>query len=100
MSWSKNDRNFPPKCSAMTALAAPVSARFVGLLQDRFGPLRHAEKLLARMACSTPRSARNWLDGDCAPRIEHVIELMAADPVIEAAVLDMVAGRRAERGST
>lgn len=67
-------------------------------LRRRYGELRHAPVRLARAAQATPRAARNWLDGDCAPRIDNLVELMAADPDFEAAVLEIVRDRRALRG--
>lgn len=38
-----------------------------GFLREHFGRLRGAEKMLARMAHCSPRTAENWLRGQCAP---------------------------------
>lgn len=83
--------------SAALSLPETTGSRFCALLRERYGRLKHATKILARDACVTPRTAENWLERECAPRFEQAIELMAADPAIEAAVLEMVRGRRAER---
>jgi hypothetical protein len=83
--------------SATIALGAPVGARVCGYLRERYGVLRHAPERLARDANATPRAARNWLDGECAPRLDNVVELMAADPEFEAAILEIVRGRRAQK---
>lgn len=48
-----------------------------GFLRERFSPLRHAEKLLARAARVSPRTAENWLRGQCAPQGEALLNLMA-----------------------
>jgi hypothetical protein len=84
--------------SAVLAIGPASAATIImAAVRERYRPLRHAELLLADRAASTPRAARNWLAGDCAPRIEHLVELMATDPQIEAVVMDLVANRRAER---
>jgi hypothetical protein len=85
--------------SATLAMGLPVGARVTEWLRDRYGPLRHAPERLARDANATPRAARNWLDGECAPRMDNVVELMAADPDFEAAILEIVRVRRAQKGS-
>ena len=47
------------------------------VLRREFAPLKHAAEILARLAGSTPRSAENWLSGQCAPQGAHLIRLMA-----------------------
>ena len=52
------------------------------VLRAEFQPLKHAAKILARMAGTTPRTAENWLGGLCAPQGAHLIRLMAScDPL-------------------
>lgn len=83
--------------SAALSISDGVGARFCAFLRGKYAPLKHANKLLARDARVTPRTAENWLDLECTPRFEQAVMLMAADPEIEAAVLDLVRGLRAER---
>jgi hypothetical protein len=83
--------------SASVALGMPVGERVCSYLRERYGELRHAPERLARAAKATPRAARNWLDGECAPRLDNIVELMAADPDFEAAILEIVRGRRAQK---
>lgn len=47
------------------------------VLREEFAPLKHATKILARMAGTTPRTAENWIAGLCAPQGAHLIRLMA-----------------------
>src|SRR5438105_2304374 len=102
MSWSKVDRKVQSRSQPMSAALAINMAprmRVRDYLRERYGALRHATLRLAQVGNSTPRAARNWLDGECAPGFDGLVELMAADPDFEAVVLDIVRGRRAERGA-
>lgn len=96
--------NFPPATQptgermSATVAGCPIEGTIMDHLRARYSPLRHAEKLLARSAGSTPRTARNWLAGDHVMRVRHLVELMAADPAFEDAVVGLVANRRAGRG--
>jgi hypothetical protein len=81
--------------AAITFDGPPVGIRVRDYLRNRYGELRHAPERLARAANATPRAARNWLDGECAPRLDNIVELMAADPDFETAILEIVRGRRA-----
>jgi hypothetical protein len=45
--------------------------------RERFLPLRYAAELLARKARVSPRTAENWLRGECAPQGEALLNLMA-----------------------
>lgn len=65
-----------------------------GFLRQRFGLLRGAEKLLARMARSSPRTAENWLRAECAPGGEHLLNLMAECDELAAIVLAEVERRK------
>ncbi|WP_291365302.1 hypothetical protein [Acetobacter sp. UBA5411] len=61
----------------MSAVDAITYAETVtGVLRRKYGPLRHASKLLARAVGSTPRTVQNWLDGINAPRGAELIRLM------------------------
>jgi hypothetical protein len=59
------------------ALSETYSQTIHRVLNKAYAPLRHATETLARHSGATPRAARNWLDGECAPRAEHLILLMA-----------------------
>ena len=62
----------------MSAVVAP-GERVLDIIAERWGPLKGAEKLLARAASATPNAARNWLARRNQPRIEHVLALHARD---------------------
>lgn len=55
-----------------------------GVLVREFGPMRHAAERIARLANTTPRTARNWLDGLCAPQGAALLNLMAQCEAVNA----------------
>lgn len=65
-----------------------------GVLRERFGGVRHAEKLLARLAGVSPRTAENWLRDACAPQGEQLLRLMAECDELAAAINAEVQRRR------
>jgi hypothetical protein len=73
------------------------AALVCGVLRERFAMLRGAEKLLARAAKVSPRTAENWLRGECAPNGEALLSLMAECDELALAILAEVARRRAAR---
>lgn len=74
-----------------------IAHRLGEVLRARYGDLRSGAKRLGRLIDADPRAVKNWLQGTNAPQLSHVIELMAADPVVEAEILDLVRGRREAR---
>lgn len=64
-------------------------------LRQKFAPLKHAEKLIARASGATPRTVRGWLSGDHAPQSEHLINLMARYQELSIAINDLIRYRRA-----
>lgn len=101
MSWGNHHRKFRGMSAAALAAGAAGathSARICGALRERYADLKHAPKRLALLAGAKPRTAENWLVGECGPSVDHLVELMAADPAMEAVVLDVVRVRRAARG--
>lgn len=60
-------------------VAICASERVLDIIVERWGPLKGAEKLLARAAEATPNAARNWLQRRNRPQIEHVLALHARD---------------------
>lgn len=85
---AKVDRKFQPMTYGDVVLP---------ILQERYGPLRNATKLLARDANATQRAAKNWLQGLCAPAGDNLLSLMAACEDLRAAVNGAALQRRAER---
>jgi hypothetical protein len=63
-------------------------------LAHRYAPLKHAEKLLARDAMATPRTARAWLRREHAPYGEHLLTLMAQNDELAAVINNAVKDRR------
>lgn len=70
----------------------------LGVLKREYAPLKHAAKLLARHARTTPRTAENWLAGTHAPNGEKLINLMAECETLAAEINRLIAARRAARG--
>jgi hypothetical protein len=69
-----------------------------GFIRRRYGPLKHAAKLLARAAGTTPRTAENWLAGLHAPNGDKLVNLMAECDELAEEISRLVAERRAARG--
>lgn len=92
---AKTDGNFPPMTQA-----ASYSDVVFGFLDQRFRPLRHAEKRLARLAGCTPRTARGWLNREHAPQGEHLLALMAECDDLAAEISNAVEARRCQRLSS
>lgn len=82
-----------------TLSSEAVAASLASVLRRRWSRYRSAAKELAAAVDADPRAAKNWLAGSNAPRLADVIELMAADPEVEAHILDLVRGRREARCS-
>jgi plasmid maintenance system antidote protein VapI len=88
-------RNIGGDGGMMQSVAYPA---LVGdFLRERFGMLRGAEKMLARMARCSPRTAENWLRGESAPSGEALLSFMAECDGLADAVLAEVARRRGGR---
>jgi len=68
------------------------------VIRRHYAPLKHAAKILARAAGTTPRTAENWLAGSHAPNGEKLLNLMAACNELADEVNRLVAERRAARG--
>lgn len=78
-------------------VADAVGYRLCVTIRDMFSPYKNAARIVARKAHSTPRTAENWFALSCTPRSSQLVELMASDPEFEAAVIEIVRERRAER---
>lgn len=59
------------------SVSATYPEMMTGFLRARFAPLKHGQKLLAKMAGVSPRTCENWLAGTCAPQGEHLLTLLA-----------------------
>lgn len=92
---TKRGRNFQPEGVVLSAATYQDAVRTV--LVREFGPLRHAEKLIARMAGTTPRTARNWLTGACAPQGAALLNLMAQCEAVDAEMARLKALARGGR---
>lgn len=86
-----------PMSAALQMAGDSVGYRICVAIRDRYGILKHAAKIVSRQAQSTPRTAENWFALECTPRSTQLVELMASDPEFEAAVIEIVRERRAER---
>jgi hypothetical protein len=75
------------------------SAVVFEVLQREYAPLKHAAKLLARHARTSPRTAENWLAGTHAPNGEKLINLMAECSALADEINRLIAERKALRGT-
>ncbi|WP_180952791.1 hypothetical protein [Acetobacter aceti] len=57
--------------------ACAYSETVTSVLRRIYGSMRHGAEYLARGVDTSPRTARNWLDGKNAPRGAELIRLMA-----------------------
>ncbi|MBB2172855.1 hypothetical protein [Gluconacetobacter asukensis] len=81
----------------MPVIVRPVKDSLLDAIAREFKPLRFAQEMLARASGKTPRAARNWLDGRCAPDADALIELMASCNSIADEVNALVEERRRAR---
>jgi hypothetical protein len=79
-------------------MSATYNDVVLGYIRREFSPLKHAAKLLARSAGTTPRCAKAWLDGEHAPNGESLVQLMSSCSELADEVMRLVAERRAARG--
>jgi hypothetical protein len=71
-----------------------VAERLSKVLQTLYGDFKASAKRLALRIGADPRAAANWLSGTNAPQLHIAIDMMAADPEVEDAILDLVRTRR------
>ena len=79
-------------------MSATYNDVVLGYIRREFSPLKHAAKLLARSARTTPRCAKAWLGGEHAPSGESLVQLMSSCSELADEVMRLVAERRAARG--
>jgi hypothetical protein len=91
----KNHRNFRGRSVALTATYSDV---VFDVLRREYAPLKHAAKLLARHARTTPRTAENWLAGTHAPNGDKLVYLMAECEALADELFKLVAERKRMRG--
>ncbi len=75
-----------------------VAEALASVLRRRWSSFRSPTKQIAASVGADPRAAKNWWEARNPPHLAQAIELMAADPQVEEAILDLVRARRAERG--
>lgn len=78
-----------------------TSSTYNGLVWDVldrvYGPLKYAEKRLAKHANATPKAARNWLERLNAPSGENLLNLMASCDELADEINRLVAQKKKER---
>ncbi|EHH68402.1 hypothetical protein [Gluconobacter morbifer] len=72
-SRAKDGNFFPFSLPGQIESCADLVAR---VLRGRFGNGRHAAKRIAQMGEVSPRTARNWMSGSCAPRGDELMRMM------------------------
>ena len=80
--------------SGIAVTTEVYSERIGEVLRAKYGELRHASKRIARLADASDRAARKWMGGECGPHVSALILLMAREPVVAAAVQQMVDQQR------
>jgi hypothetical protein len=63
-------------------------------LRERFAPLRHATKIIARIGRVSPRTAENWLSGTHAPQGEALLNLIGECDDLGARIMAAAAERK------
>jgi hypothetical protein len=81
----------------VNAAAASYGELIHDVLMREYGSHRHAAKVLARDAGTTPRTAQNWLDGTNAPNGDKLINLMGQCEALTAEIHRLIELRRASR---
>jgi hypothetical protein len=66
------------------------SEAVTNVLRRKYGPLRHAAKLLGKAAGVSPRTSQNWLDGKCAPQGSALLNLMASCDDLSTEILKLI----------
>ncbi len=79
-SWSKIAQFFHKMTAAIYRNAV------YGVLSREYGARRNGAKLLAQDADVCTRTARNWMDGVCAPRGEELVRLMRENDRLRAEI--------------
>ena len=69
---------------------AAVNDRFFRVVRTEYGARRHAAEHLARDAGVTPRCARNWLAGTCAPQAHSLLQLMTRCDALAAEIQSLM----------
>lgn len=64
------------------------------VIAREYQPLRNAEERLARHAGATPRAARNWLQRQCTPNGENLVNLMAQCEALHEEITRLVKTKR------
>ena len=78
----------------MTVTAEVYGNVVTTTLRAKFGPLRFASELLARLVGVAPATAQNWLEGKHAPRGAELIRLMARCDELSVAIQRLVEAER------
>lgn len=92
-SSGKNHRKFRGKMIGVATYSDLTTA----YLRERFAPLKHAPKIVARMARVSPRTAENYLAAEHAPSGEALLNLMAHCDDLAALIMAEVQRRKETR---
>lgn len=68
-------------------------------LRRKYAPLKRSAAILADDVRANPKTAQNWLDGRCAPRLNEFAAVMARCEDLEEEFMAMVRAMRAENDS-
>lgn len=74
----------------MSDSASHYTDVFGNWVERKYAPLRHARKLLARDAGSSPRTAEHWISKRHVPKAEELIRLMANNDDLAAEIWRLV----------
>jgi hypothetical protein len=73
-----------------------VKIRIAAAMQRWCGHWRAADKRVAQLIGSEPRTVKDYRRGVCAPSLDRAIDLAAVSDEVEAAIYQAIAERRAE----
>jgi hypothetical protein len=88
----ENPRNF--RGYKVGPITQPWADTVLTFIHAEYAGQRNAAKLLARDCDATPRAAENWLAGLNRPSVDHIVNLLALHPNLEASLVADIAARR------
>lgn len=94
---SGNERGLDvsPLCLSTAKGAGESSTQRLGrCMRAVYGQQRNAYKVLARRISRTPRAVRGWMDGECGPQFDALLDLCADHDEIAEFVLVLIRERK------
>lgn len=90
MATPQKGPNFGPKTTNFFVNTFDLTETICDVLRATFGDDKHAAKRLARVADSSPETAKNWLSGRNPPGLKHFLILARQIPELKGLVCRML----------